>query len=71
MSVTGGTTERSCYSPTMPIPRKTMRKTTRKFCLRAAKQQTGASPVTAMAIGRFKRVFSGEGAIANFRVILN
>ena len=35
----------------MPIPRVTMRETTRQICLRAAKQQTGASPVTAVTIG--------------------
>ena len=31
--------------------RENLRETTRKLCLRAAQQQTGASPVTAVAIG--------------------
>ena len=38
------------------IPRETTRETTRQLCLRAAQQQTDASPVTAVAIG------SGSGA---------
>ena len=33
------------------VPRETMRETTWQLCLRAAQQQTGASPVTAVAIG--------------------
>ena len=49
----GGTIERSCYSPhyANTALRETMRENTRQLCLRAAKQQTGASPVTAVAIG--------------------
>ena len=33
------------------VPRETMTETTRQLCLRAAQQQTGASPVTAVTIG--------------------
>ena len=56
LGVAGGAIERSCYSPCSPhyvntVPRETMRETTRQLCLRAAQQQTGASPVTAVAIG--------------------
>ena len=44
--------ERLCYSPNyLNTKRGTMRETTRQLCLRAAQQQTGASPVTAVTIG--------------------
>ena len=33
-----------------------MRETTRKLCLRAAQQQTGASPVTAVTIGSGNKI---------------
>ena len=48
----GGAIVRSCYSPNyLNTERYYMRETTRQLCLRAAKQQAGASPVTAVAIG--------------------
>ena len=46
----------------MPIPRETVRETTRQLCLRAAKQQAGAagaSPVTAVAIGSGSAALGG------------
>ena len=39
-----------------------MRETTRKLCLRAARQQAGASPATAVAIGSGERSFRGPRA---------
>ena len=52
LDAAGGTIERSCYSSHyVNSERETMRETTRKICLRAAKQQTGASPVAAVTIG--------------------
>ena len=65
MGVAGGTIERSCYSPHYANTERdyekqlingrntsrAMRETTRQLCLRAAQQQTGASPVTAVSIG--------------------
>ena len=50
LGVAGGAIERSRYYPHYVKPRETMRKSTRQLCLRAAQQQKGASPVTAVAI---------------------
>ena len=54
LGVAGGTIERSCYSPHYLNTERDYerdRETTRQLCLRAAQQQTGASPVTAVTIG--------------------
>ena len=45
----------------MPIPRETTRETTRQLCLRAAQQQTGASPVTAVKMA--VKIGSGSAAL--------
>ena len=51
------------------IPRETMRETTRQLCLRAAQQQAGASPVTAVSIGSGSAALV-VGGVGNFCIFL-
>jgi hypothetical protein len=60
--MTGGTIERSCYSPHyVLIPREIMRETTRQLCPRAAKQQAGVDR-------KRERSFSGLSARGTWHV---